>query len=217
MPIYHHFYIERRRDDGWIVPAEFKPEAWTFECDWRFGGFAWAHPSNGWLELFKGADGLFRFRSGPPDDRRGSPLLRYLDGWYDYEGNEDHLCWIPFEELFVDFWDVDKVTVRSRVQARHALLFGDGQRPFPRAELVAAGVEEDVVERYHQGEWVDEPVDVSSGKDRSRLNGLPGDSVVEVTWRDTISEFIGEPLAGLFKGLRQYGRDEDLRVLSRRG
>jgi hypothetical protein len=40
---------------------------------------------------------------------------------------------------------------------------------------------------------------------------------VAVTWRETIAAFIGEFHADAFVGLRRYGPDEDLRILSMRG
>jgi hypothetical protein len=217
MPIYHHFYVERRVPEGWIVPADFKPEAWTFKCDHPFGEFAWAHPRAGWLDLFFGVDPLFPMRPGPPDDRRSSPLLQHLDQFYDYRLNEDWLCWIPYSELVVGCWDTDLVTVGTKVPARYALLFGDGRQSFPRSSLLGAGASDKEVERLRDGHLVTEPVDVTYGRQRFRITELPPDEPVEVTWRATIAEFIGERCVSLFKGLRQYGPDDDLRLLSRRG
>jgi hypothetical protein len=156
-------------------------------------------------------------RSGPPDDRRGSALLKYLDPFYDYGLNEYQLCWLPYQELFVDCWDTDLVTVGTRVPARHAHLFGNGQQRFPAAELIEAGVTEAELDDLRDGGLAREPVDTTFGQERFRIAQLPPDREVRVTWRETIAEFIGEPHASLFKGLRQYGRDEDLRILSSRG
>jgi hypothetical protein len=154
-------------------------------------------------------------RQGLPDDRRGSPLLRYLDQFYDYARNEDGLCWLPYPELFIDCWDTDRVTIGAKVPARYALLFGDGNQEFPEAALLESGASEEELERLGTGWWpAREPVDITFGKQRSRLAELPPDRLVEVTWRATIAEFIGERHAGLFKGLRRYGPDEDLRILS---
>jgi hypothetical protein len=55
------------------------------------------------------------------------------------------------------------------------------------------------------------------GTPRFRATELPPDRSIEVTWRDTLGGFVGEPWASAFRRLRRYGRDEDLRVLSRRG
>lgn len=217
MPIYHHFYVERREPEGWGVPPDFAPEGWTFECDRPFGAFAWAPPRCGWLGLFFGSAPLFAMRPGPPDDRRGSPLLRHLDPLYDYRRNEDGLSWIEYAELLIDCWDTDLVTVGGTVPVRYALLFGDGQQAFPGAALLGAGASEQEMERMRGGRPVSAPLDVAFGRQRSRLGDLPPNQPVEVTWRATIAELIGEPHAGLFKGLRRYGPDEDLRILSRRG
>ena len=199
------------------MPPEFVPEPWMFERSREFGEFVWARTGCGWPLLFFSLNSLFPMQEGPPDDRRGSPLLRYLDQFYDYERNEDGLCWLPYPELFIDCWDTDLVTIGAKVPARYALLFGDGTQEFPGAALLEAGASEEEVERVRVGWWpVREPVDTAFGQQRSRLAELPPDRAVEVTWRATITESIGQRHAGLFKGLRQYGPDEDLRILSLR-
>jgi hypothetical protein len=217
LPIFDHFYVEQRGAAGWVLPPRFVPESWTFECNHPFGEFAWARSGRGWLTLFWGPHALFPMCPGPPDDRRGSALLRHLDRFYDYQRNEDHLCWLPYPELLIDCWDTDWVTVWAKVPAQHALLFGDGQQEFPEAELLAAGIPEVELDHLRNGRLTEEPVDVTFGRQRFRLADLPPDYEVEVTWRATIAEFIGEPHAGLFKGLRGYGPDEELRILSLRG
>lgn len=218
MPIYHHFYVEQHGADGWGLPPGLEFHPFTFECDQRFGGFAWAHPRSGWLGLFWGPDALFAMREGPPDDRRGSPLLqRYVDWSYDFRRNEDALCWIPYTELLVDSWETDLLLVRAPVSAGYALLFGDGRQRFPSAELLDAGASDAELRRLARRSLAHEPINIIFGKQRSLVAELPPDRPINVTWRETISEFIGEPHAGLFRGLRQYGRDADLRILSRRG
>lgn len=218
MPLYQHVYVERREAEGWVVPQDFSPEPWTFECDRPFGGFAWVPPRCGWLDLFFGADAVFPMRPGAPEDRRGSPLLRHLDRYYDYGRNEDRLCWLPYAELLVDCWQTDLITVGARVPARYAVLFGDGTHAFPNDALIEAGASERELEDLCQfaGKPVREAMDAGYGRHRHRIVHMPPEAFVEVTWRATIAEFVGH-YAVLFEGLRRYGRDEDLRVLSRRG
>jgi hypothetical protein len=217
MPIYHHFYVECLDSSGWGVPRNFVAEDWTFKGGRPFGEFAWAHPRSGWLALFWGRDALFPMRPGPPDNRHGSPLLRHLDEFYDYRCNEDGLCWLPYAELFIDTWDMDTVLVATEVPARLALLFGNGTGQFPGAELLASGVTPSESDRLRSGQLSCAPVDVTFGAARFRVAILPEDREVKVTWRETIAEFVGEPHARLFKGLRQYGWDDDLRIISKRG
>jgi hypothetical protein len=217
LPIYRHFYVERHTTDGWVVPPGFDPEPWTFESDRPFGGFAWAHPQAKWLELFWGAEALFPMRSGPPEDRRGSALLQYLDQFYDYAHNEAQLCWLPYPDLVIDLWKSAQVTVEAKAPARYALLFGDGRQTFPEAALLETGASQEELDRLGQGWLTREPVDTTFGRQRFRLAELPPDQLVEVTWRVTLAEFIEEPHSGLFEGLRRYGLDEELRILSRRG
>jgi hypothetical protein len=151
LPIYRHFFVERRMAAGWGVPPDFAPEPWTFDCDRPFGGFAWAHPGIRWLALFWGAEALFPMRPGPPDDRRGSALLEYLDQFYDYGRDEDELCWLPYSDLMIDNWDTEWVTVGARVPARYALLFEDGRQSFPTAALLGTGASEIELERLRDG------------------------------------------------------------------
>jgi hypothetical protein len=218
VPIYHHFYVERRQPEGWGVPRDFAPEpSLPFECDHRFGAFAFVHPRRGWTDLFFGADRIFPMRPGPPDDRRGSPLLQYLDLFYDYQRDEDQLGWILYPELLIDWWETESVTVAGSVPACHAPLFGDGTQAFPRAALVSAGASERELERLDDARPVREPLDVAFGRERHRIAELPPDQLVQVTWRATVAELMGEAYAALFKGLRRYGPDEELRILHRRG
>lgn len=217
MPIYRHFYIEHLGTAGWVLPAAFEAEPWTFECDHAFGGFAWAHSRCAWLDLFWSPNALFPMRAGPPDDRRGSPLLQHLGTFYDFGRNEDDLCWIPYTELVIDCWEKDLVTVGAPIAAKYALLFEDGLQRFPRAELIGANAPESELDHLRERSLVREPVHMIFGRQRYRVAELPPDAAIDVTWRETIAEFIGEPHASLFRGLRRYGRDEDLRILSRRG
>jgi hypothetical protein len=216
LPIYRHFYVERRKAAGWVVPPDFAPEPWTFDCDHSFGGFAWAHPRNGWTELFWGAEALFPMRPGPPEDRRGSALLQYLDQFYDYGRDDGQLCWLPYSDLMINSWETEWVTVGAWVPARYALLFENGRQGFPWAALRGAGASEMELERLRNGSLAPEPLDVAFGRQRFQIAKLAPERPVDVTWRATISEFIGEPHASVFKGLRRYGPDEDLRILSRR-
>ncbi len=109
MHIYRHFYVESRTSGGWVVPQGFEPEDWTFKHDRAFGGFAWAHPSLGWLDLFRGNNSLFPMRPEPPDNRGGSPLLRHLETHYGFERNEAEICWIRYQELITECWDNDSI------------------------------------------------------------------------------------------------------------
>jgi len=205
LPIYHHFYVELRQPEGWVVPHDFEPEPWTFESNRRFGGFMWVHPRCGWLDLFFGAGALVPMRPGPPAERRGSTLLRHLDEFYDYRRNEDQLCWLPYPELLIDFWDTEHVTVAADVPAQHAPLFGDGTQAFPRAALIEAGASDQELERNRARRPVREPVDAAFGRERHRIAELPPDQPVEVTWRTTIAELIGEPYVVLFKARKRGG------------
>lgn len=198
------------------VPPGFQPEPWTFESQHPFGEFAWAHPRQKWLALFWGKGALFPMRPGPPDDRFNSPLLQDLGRFYDVSRDDLGLSWIPFTDLFIDCWDADRLTLVGCVPARYALLFGDGQQTFPAAALLEAGLPRERLDRLRDGWLAHEPVNTTFGRDRFRIAELAPDREVEVTWRVSITEFIDELHAERFKGLRQLGSDESLRILSRR-
>ena len=217
LPIYHHFYVECHKAKGWVVPPDLTPEPGMFQGDRRFGEFAWVHPRQGWLALFWGAEALFPMRSGPPADRRGSALLDHLDRNYDYGRNADQLCWLPYPELVIDGWDTEWVTIAAQVPAAYGLFFGDGQQRFPRSELLGAGVSEIACDRWRRGWLACKPVDRTVGKERFQLANLLPNHKIKVTWQATIREFVGEPHARLFSDLRQYGKDEDLRLLAKLG
>jgi hypothetical protein len=213
---YYHFYIECRGADGWCVPLGFQPEPWTYDSQHPFGEFAWAHPRQKWLALFWGEGALFPMRSGPPDDRRGSPLLRDLGQHYDVSRDDLGLSWIPYPDLLIDHWDTDTVTLVAYAPARYALLFGDGRQSFPAAALIEAGLPGERLDRLRDGWLAREPVDNTFGRARFWVAALPPDRMVEVTWRVSITEFVGEPHAERFKRLRRLGPDDSLRILSRR-
>ena len=217
MPIYRDFYVEQLRADGWSVPLGFEAEPWTFEHLRGLGGFAWAHPNRPWLKLFWGEDALFPMRLGAPEDRRGSALLQELERSYGHLIHEVDLCWMPYADLCVDCWDTDRLILRKQFPARYAILFGNGQQPFPRAELLAVRQSDLELRGLEDGWLTTEPLDNTVGERRFRLGEIPGHYQVEVTWTATIAEFIGEPQARVFQELGRYGPDEELRILSGRG
>jgi hypothetical protein len=213
----HYFYVECRTDGGWIVPPNFQAEPWTYECDRPYGGFCWEHAGAGWLKLFGRVDSIFPMHPGPPDDRRGSPLLQHLDQFYDYASNDSRLCWIPYPELFIDHWQTDYVTVGSDFPAHVALLFGEGAALFPRDALLAKGLTPESLDDFRLGRRLADPLNVTGGRLRYELSRTRENEPVTVTWRETYAEFVGEFRAHLFQELRRYGRDEDLRILSTSG
>jgi hypothetical protein len=218
LPIYRHFFIEKLGADGWGVPPGFEAEPWTFEDDRVIGGFAWAHPGRPWLQLFWGEEALFPMRPGAPEVQRGSALLRKLARECDNCLHHDvALCWIPYTDLCIDSWDTESLILRTQIPARHALLFENGQRRFPRDELLEAGLTARELDRLENGFLAEEAVDHTVGLQRFRLSETPAHYLVTVTWSATIAEFIGEPHARLFTELRRYGPDEELRILSKRG
>jgi len=223
MPIYHHFYVEVRTNAGWNAPLGFVPTEQSDlflrpSRDPRRGQFAWAHPAIGWPSIFIGEQAIIPFRAGAPDDREGSSFFTYYDRQYryDYSVNEDQICWIPYSHLLIDDWDQQTVLVGSSVGVAIAPVFGDGRQRFPRT-LLAEDETRDIADVRRAAMLVGKPVDTAFGRERFRNAQLPMDSEVDVTWIQTIAEFIGTTWVTAFRELRNYGADDQLRVISVRG
>ncbi|MEM1182407.1 MAG: hypothetical protein AAGM22_28935 [Acidobacteriota bacterium] len=214
MPIYRHLYIEHRGDDGWGIPNAFAPKANMFHPE--LGQFAWVHPRAGWLDLFWSEDAIFPFQPGAPEERGSSPLLNHLKNRRDYgfDRNEDSLSWLPLTEMWLDSWQDETVLVGYPVEARWVPHFGDGNSPFPIDLLSDPDFKEDRDLRERARLWRGAPINGMSGADRFRWSIRPPHAAFNVTWRETIAELIGGRYAQLFTSLRDYGRDEDLRILS---
>jgi hypothetical protein len=63
-------------------------------------------------------------------------------------------------------------------------------------------------------ELVKEPLDRTFGRGRFEIERAAPEARVSVTFRASVSEPLGEPRAAAFRGLRAYGADPELRVLS---
>jgi len=217
LPNYYHLYVESRSAEGWGVPPDFEPEPWSFDCHRHLGQFAWVHPRYHWTDLFWGSDASFPMRRELPEERCGSAFFRYLDSYYDYTCDEDKICWLPYEDLLIDCWEEDTVTVKAKVPSQFALIFGNGRRSFPHSDLISAGVAASKLDDLRNGRVTRDPIDVTFGERRFQITELPPDREVEVSWVETIRNYIGESHTNAFRRLRHYGRDEDLRILSMRG
>jgi hypothetical protein len=167
----------------------------------------------GWsfLDLYWGARPYFSVRKGLPE-KCGAALSEHLG-----RTNEFMVCWIPFEELFIDDWDSTTVLVRGKAPACYAPLFGNGTCPFPERELLAVGVAEQDLAELHAGHLAEEPVDTSFGRYRHEISQLPPERLTKVTWRDSLPAFMRPGVAGAFRRLRTYGPDPDLRIVSEWG
>ena len=116
--------------------------------------------------------------------------------------------------MLLDDWQYETVLVGYRVEARWASYFRDGNSPFPIDLLNDPNFKEDKYLRERARQWRGAPSNGIGGADRFRLSKLPPNAAFDVTCRETIAEYIGGRYAQLFASLRDYGRDEDLRILS---
>jgi len=216
VPIYHHFHFECRGRDGWFVPEDFvaHPDGFDGEPFRSFGQFAFAHPTAGWLDLFYGNDAIFPLQPGAPDDRRGSPLLKYLDQYGDELPDDIRLCWLPYANLMIDCWDEEQLVVGAKVPVPFAILFGDGRQMFPEESLLRAGFDFKSWDRDRVG-LRSVPIDRTVGRNRFEISDHPTTHEVGVTWTTSIASYVG--WSAEFKRLREFARDEDLRILVTRG
>jgi hypothetical protein len=185
----------------------------------RLGEFNWLPSRLILKDIFWGEMRLFEMRNELPPDRSGSAFLQWLDSFgYDYKSDDWQISWIPYAELQIDCWDEPMLLVEEHVSTTYALLFGDGEQPFPRQPLLEAGYDEEKMEKLQCPAYAchltKQPIDRTQGKSRHQLEQLPSDAPVLVTWAVTISDFLGDKRANSFKSLRQYGRDEDLRIIT---
>lgn len=206
----HLFYVETRASGEWIAPDEFidpDPQLLTVrDFTWMK---RWAPAS--WL--FFGDDAPIPFRIGRPEWTRASALYRswFPAGW---EERELEIAWIPYEELMVDSWGESRLTVKTRVPASAALLFGDGDQPFPEAALTAAGWDEEQIRRARDGHMASTPIDRTGSRERHEVEASHPLRAFEVTWRETVAGFLGDWRLEAFRSLRRYGSDDELRVVS---
>lgn len=205
----HYFHVETRRSGDWTVPEGFPCSPYRSE---PLGEFTWLRGRSRCARLFFGPSAIFPFKPGPPESRARSALFRYLGPGYDFEENEWQICWIPYPDLMVDLWDEMQLVLRCDVGSRDAALFGDGRQPFPRGALRARGLDDFHIDLLQEGEIVAAPIDRTHGKARFEIESAAPEVRAAVTFVASVSEYLGR--AEAFRGLRAYGADDELRVVS---
>ena len=215
MGLDYYFYCQKHTQQGWSVPADFTNEHGNPDSS---GEFTWFDDQDVSIRLFLGAQALFPLHNDFPPGFEQIPLYqRNVNAFTEWFSG-----WLPFEELLLDCWDETLLLVSKRVTASHALLFGDGQQPFPHQALLLAGFEQLEIERLENtsyyvkyAEIVDQPIDYNSGQTRNYLERmlLFPNQLVKVSWKVTVSQFLGEWRTKEFRRIRQYGADEELRII----
>lgn len=202
----YNFHFSKRTHNGWIVPPAFIATSGDDPLFPERANFAWLREN--FFTLF-GQKGILPLRPAFPKE---------LHSQFPDMSDDEFWGWLPFEELAVDLWDDYRVLLGSPIEAQFAPLFGDGLQPFPWDALSEVdsvisgkrgfGLFDDVY-------LVDEPIPRSFGKGRHEAERSPPLRHLDITFIATISEIIGEWRVAAFRGLRQYGREEELVVYCR--
>lgn len=208
-----YFYVESRANGGWDVPDAFTPPDAPLHR--RVQAFAWLGGSAGIRGLFFGDEAPVAFRAGHPPAWESSALHRWMrpDAWAG-EPDTPRISWLPFAELMVDLWDATRIVVAGRVPAPHAALFGDGSQPFPESALRAAGWDGDAVRLLRQSPPALAPLDRTHGQARHEVLASDPHRPLDVTWCESISDYLGRERADAFRSLRRFGGDAELRVIA---
>jgi hypothetical protein len=214
MSRHYNLYIETCRTGVWNRPEEFAREKQPHYSHQKYGEFVWVSRHVDAETLFFGKRALFQFQRGRPPETEHSALFQYLDLYYDYEEDEGRLSWIPYQDLLVDLWDEMNLLVQAEVAPKYAAFFADGIQPFPEQAFVEAGLDEYRITAIRQGQIVNTPIDRSFGRGRYELAECPPDGTLAVTWKDSVRGQLGDWCVKAFGALRQYGSDDQSRVIS---
>ena len=198
-----NFYIEVRDGPNWITPNDLLPPD------------PWSSPKSfSWLLhyrydfLFENDRALLPFHLGYPSDI-GAVWRESTRSWllgFDAK-------WIGYPQLMVDFWrDKGTLLVGNSVSVHFASLFADGNGEFPAEALKAAGCFD--VDLLPHRSSAENPIDRQSGYALAKLIEKTPEAQIPVTWRTSIVELLGDETCNDFINLRQYGRDEDIRVIA---
>jgi len=214
MGLDYNFHFQVYTQEGWIVPTGFSNRFGYYES---VGYFTWFDDKDVTICLFAGEKALFPMhKSFPPDIEKttlfeNASLSAFTAQFYG---------WLSFEDLILDCWDESYLLVSKRVASSYAPLFQDGQKPFPRGGLISAGMDPAEVEDLENtsyyvsdAEIVDEPVEFGLEQGQNGSDLISPDNLCEVTWKVTLSSFLGKWRTEEFRKLRQYGTDQDLRII----
>jgi hypothetical protein len=212
MSLDYYFYIETRISGDFTVPEGF-PRG-RFESEPR-GEFTWLRGRSPVAAgLFFGSAAVFPFHRGVPEHTSRSALLRSLGPHYDFEHDERRISWIAFPDLMVDLWDEMQLILQCNVPSRDAALFADGRRAFPAEALKQQGISEYDIGRLREGNITSSSIDRTQGRDRFQIESAAPESRIAVTFVETVRDYLGHHRVEAFRGLRMYGADDELRVIS---
>lgn len=146
--------------------------------------------------LFFGDQAVIPLNHGLPDDLSPRVYEYVRDNFVD---DSTYAGWILLPDLDLGSWHRRSVVVSGRVPVRYANLFGNGSQPPPIAQLRQLGITDPVLERLTG--WQNDRKSAESDIELGHIQRAPADSVVEVTWTESLVDYVGciwdEGLSGL--------------------
>lgn len=203
MGLDYHFYAQFFRDDQWVVPPEFQA---TQGFRRGLGYFVWFNQSDlAFRQIFVGNSAMISLRREQPHGIASTELFRRCahawDEWY--------LGHVGLEELMLDSWSDTFQHIALDVEPRLAHAFTDGNQSFPEKSLLQLGMSQPQIDEMtstHRRRFVDGPI----------VHRPQNSQFIEVTWKANLVELIVEWRYQALFTLREFGRDEDIRIICHR-
>ncbi len=204
MGIYYDFYVQQQTADGWIVPVGFKND--LDGSDEELGYFVWFKHS----PIFFDESAMLPLHRTRPPEIETTSLYQQRSWGFD---DSSYYGWIGLEEMLMDDWAVTYLYVSTHVPEPMAYLFMDGAQLFPEKALLERGSTDKDISAYLRSasrHIIDEPI-----KRRTYARDYRG--WVEVSWKVSVEDVLGEWRVAEFKKLRRFGSDSEMRIICTRG
>ena len=161
MGLDYTFHVEVRSENGWRVPPTLELRIRVSSLHGRRSLRRGRASING--SLLRPPGIFFLLRETIPPQWESSELYKYFVRFYDFQKNEWHISWIPYEALFVNDWHSEQLLVSEKVVVEYVQDFGDGASPFPKAALLSAGMRAWEVDDLRCGKLIDESINWNYG------------------------------------------------------
>ena len=159
--------------------------------------------------LFFGPDAIIPFNLGLPQDLSAA-IHEYVQP--NFADDMTYAGWISLAELDLPSWHEQKVIVGGPVKAEFATLFGDGSQPPPIDALRDKGFTEPVLE--NTTDWKSKRQLAFSQTPSHKLRKLPRDFLVDVTWVESLADFVGSIWHDGLSQLATIDQPEKYRVVT---
>jgi hypothetical protein len=192
----YYFFVEYYIDNGWkCLPALVEKAKGYNSAQPLFIIKYRSHRS----KIFFAEDALLAMRTDLP--------IGSISPEVQMRVNEDDFYWNSFSELMIDDWASTTVLVSGEVELRYAQIFKNGSELFPSEDLLLAGMDKLDVEALR--DYAAASFLVSESVDwRYKFVHQDEDSLVYVTWKKSVDEFVGKSIVKKIKSVvDEYGAD----------